>query len=93
MNIIYDAEKALCNLQDNTIGLFVINGTKTIDLVVSLEGETLIKTVTVGNLGGITTTHININRGRLFLFEDNQTLGSLKSNPFRLREITELLLK
>lgn len=93
MNIIYDAQKALCFLQDNTIGLFVINGTKTIDLVVGVEGETLIKTVTIGSLGGVSTTHINRNRGQLFLFEDNQTLGSLKSNPFRLREITELLLR
>ena len=60
MNIIYDAEKALCNLQDNTIGLFVINGTKTIDLVVGVEGETLIKTVTIGSLGGVSTTHTSI---------------------------------
>lgn len=92
MNFIYDAQKAMGNLQERVIGLFKIRGTTHIDLVVDKEGD-LLKTVHVGTLAGISVDHIPAEKGKLIMFEDGLTLSELKKNPFKLQEIVEEMNK
>lgn len=92
MNFIYDTEKACNNLQSNVIGLFRVHGTKHIDLVVENERDSL-KTVTIGSLGGVSVTHLPSSKGKLIMFDEGKSLQDMKSNPFKLKEITDEILK
>lgn len=73
----------LHKLQDKTIGLFKHYGK--FELVVNKQDD-LLTTITIGELGGMTTSHIPANKGEFKLFPNNQTLLQFKSNPFALDE-------
>ena len=92
-NFIYDAQKTTSYLQDNVIGLFRIYGTTQLVLVVEVERE-LLKVVSVSQLGAISVIHIPSEKGKLHLFDEGVTLGSIKYDaPFELMKITEELKK
>lgn len=88
MNIIYDTQKQLELFQDNVIGFFKPHASKQLELVVSKE-QSFVKSVYIGSLGGLTTTHYDESNGKLVLFTDGQSLSDLKRNPFLLQEITD----
>lgn len=87
-NFIYDTQKALGNLQDKVIGLFVMNGTDYIDLVVEVDGD-LIKTVHVSSLAAASVTHLPANKGKLVMFENGKTLTDMKREPFKLQDLCD----
>jgi len=91
-NFIYDVEKTLSNLQDRTIGFFKPLSSTVIEMVVEVD-RTMVKTVTIGSLGGVIITHIESSQGILYLFENGENLTFIKKDPFGLINITESLKK
>lgn len=90
MNIIYDCQKAINNLQANTIGLFKPFKGDTIELVVENDNGQL-KCVAFGNLGGLHTLHIHKDNGNLHLFDDGKFLSDIMEDPFKFDAILKSL--
>lgn len=88
MDVIKKAQLACSTLQDHVIGLFRIYGTTTIELVIE-NNDGHLKTVHIGNLGGISTLSIPQDKGNLIMFDEGTTLTDFLSNPFLLKEITD----
>ena len=85
--------KQLGILQDNTIGLFKIRGKDMpLELVVSNENGYL-KTVHIGSLGGLITTHILASEGRLVMFGKERNLNDMKGLKHyqELKDLIDLL--
>ena len=57
-------------------------------MVVSKE-QSFVKSITIGNLGGLHISHCDESNGKLILFGEGQTLSDLKKNPFLLQAITD----
>lgn len=76
----------LYKLQEHTIGLFKARGSDVIEMVVKKDGD-LLKTITIGRLGGLHTTHIPMDRGVYKEFGQRRTLADMLKNPFELDEI------
>lgn len=76
----------LHKLQDHTIALFKMHGCDTVELVVRNEGG-LLKTISIGTLGGLRTTHIPIEKGIYKEFGEGRSLADMLRNPFELDEI------
>ena len=74
---------ALIDLQSSTFGLFRHHLSNIIEMVVDKDNE-LLTTIHIGELGGLTTTHILSSEGKLVLFDKGDTLFSLLSNPEKL---------
>ena len=91
-NFIYSLEKSLDNLQAQVIGLFRNTRLKDYEMVVANDNGWL-KTISIGKLGGLHTTHITADQGKLIMFEDGQTLIDMKKNPYRLQELIDEINK
>ena len=75
----------LMNLQSNVIGLFKPWFSQTYDMVVSNDDGHL-KTISIGQLFGLHSTHIEASNGKLVMFDENENLYNLLSNPKKLEE-------
>lgn len=75
----------LMHLQSNVIGLFKPWYSQTYEMVVSNDNGHL-KTISIGHLFGLNSTHIDASNGKLVMFEDNENLYRLLSNPKKLEE-------
>ncbi len=86
--------KQLNILQEKTIGLFKTRGGKDmpLELVVSNDNGYL-KTVHIGSLGGLITTHIMASEGRLVMFGKERNLNDMKGLKYHeeLKDLIELL--
>lgn len=78
----------LYNLQNNVIGVFKPRYSKDYEMVVS-NNDGLLKTISIGGLGGLHTTHIPATEGKLALFDNGLTLSDMMKNPFRLKEFMD----
>ena len=76
---------ALQELQKNTIGLFKPYASKRLELVVE-ENEHTIKSISIGDLGGYSTTMTPIGQGLYKRFPEGMSLLSMKQDPFALNE-------
>ncbi len=85
-------ELGLITLQSNVIGLFRHNKSTDYEMIVSNEDGWL-KCVIIGSLGGLRTNHIWATQGKVIMFDKDETLESLKSNPFKLQEILKEIKK
>jgi hypothetical protein len=86
-NIIYDTQRTIeNNIHKNTLGLFRNNMDNNIELVLEIDNN-IIKTISFTNMGAIHTTHINKNKGKLYLFPNNKSLEDIKENPMELYRI------
>lgn len=90
MNIIYDLQKALGNLQDNTIGLFKPFKGNTTLMVIENDKGTL-KCVSFGNLGGLHTLHIGADQGSVYMFDTGKSLSDIMQDPFNFDRIIKSL--
>ena len=90
MNIIYDCQKALNNLQANTIGLFKPNMSSVIELVIEND-RGLLKCVSFGTLGGLHTIHISQEQGKLHMFEEGKYLSDIMEKPFEFDTLLKSL--
>lgn len=79
---------ALYELQSQCIGLFSFRCSDDYEMVIKND-DGLITCIRIGQLGGLQTTYIPSNRGKLLLFENGQTLTGLMKTPFKLREIID----
>lgn len=77
---------ALGDLQKNVFGLFKLRGTDFLEMVIRKDGD-LLKTVTVGRLGGLSTTHIPMDKGVYKEFGEGRSLDDMLRNPFELQDI------
>ena len=88
---------ALENLQSKTIGLFVndhnLSSKPTAFELVVEEDSGMLRTVYIGNLGGLTEILIPRSRGVFKKFPDNQTLSDLKKNPYALNDFVKDFFK
>ena len=70
-------------LQSKTIGLF--KQYNSFELVINNQNS-LLTTITLGELGGLNTSYTPSNEGQFKLFPNNLTLLEFKSDPFALYE-------
>ena len=97
MQNLKDLSAALENLQSKTIGLFVndfnlSNKPTAFELVIQ-EDAGMLRTVHIGNLGGMTEILIPKAKGVYKKFPDNQTLSDFKKNPYALNEFVKDFFK
>lgn len=85
-------QEQLYKLQEHTIGLFKIRGSDVIEMVIRKDGD-MLKTIQIGNLGGLNTTHIQMDRGSYKEFGQGRSLADMLRNPFELDEICKTLKK
>ena len=79
---------ALNELQSNTIGLFNWNPYDKNDIELVIKNDNgYLTTISLRQLGGFITNHIMADKGRLLLFENNETLQDLKKDPFKLDSV------
>lgn len=76
----------LHRLQDHVIGLFKPNASDVLEMVVKKDGD-LLKTITIGSLGGLSTTYIPMGKGVYKEFGLSRTLSDMVKNPYELDEI------
>lgn len=82
----------LKNLQNSTIGLFKPHQSDVIELVVANENGYL-KTLVIGRMGALQTTHTDASNGKLVMFLDGSTLTDMMyNNHTALRIICDSLL-
>lgn len=80
----------LHKLQEHTIGLFRPHVSEVVELVIKKDDD-LLKTITIGRLGGMITTHIPLEKGVYKEFGGNRSLSDMLRNPFELDEIYKLV--
>lgn len=72
-------------LQNQCIGLFKNKFSDELEMVINDENGFL-HVVTIGRLGGLHETHIDSCMGKYKKFPDNQTLLTMKNDPFVLSD-------
>lgn len=88
----YNLSVALNDLQDHTIGLFLLRGCTDVELVVKKDGD-LLKTISIGTLAGLRTTHVPMDKGIYKEFGQGRNLSDMKNNPFELDEFYKSFVK
>lgn len=74
---------ALHELQSKTIGLMMVHGK--IELVI--EDDEMVKTISIGSLGGLSTNHYSINHLNYIKFPDKyKNLSEFLNEPFEFNE-------
>ncbi len=82
----------LYKLQEGTIGLFRPHASEVIEMVVKKDGG-LLKTISIGHLGGLTTSFTPVEKGVFHEFSGNRTLADMLNNVYELNEICKSLKK
>lgn len=82
----------LYKLQEHTIGFFRHHASEAVELVVRKDGN-MLKTISIGKLGGLTTMHVPVEKGIYKEFGQNRSLSDMLKNPFELDEIYKTVYK
>lgn len=89
----HNLQNELDNLQTNVIGFFKPFKSTHVEMVLS-NHDGVLKTVTIGRLGGLHTLNIDKSNGVLVIFSEvseHKNLLDLKKNPFLMRDMIEQL--
>src|SRR5690348_4651081 len=85
-NIMENLSLALNKLQENVIGLFKPHQSSSLWMIIENDGG-LYTCITIGNLGGLQTLHVEDQNGIIRLFPDGKSLVDMKADPFGLDAI------
>ena len=83
--VTYGLSFELQKMQKNVFAFFKPFASESVEMVVERDGN-LLKTLWVGNFGGLFTNHVPVEKGIYKEFGDGRSLSDMMSNPTELQE-------